>query len=87
MRAWWGPFFFGILIFPMSRTPPSSWMVLPLRNRNAIVIPVSTQPTMTLSESNIDKGALAMPPSALLKNCWLTSITSWLTTQTTLCMT
>ena len=34
-------------------------MVLPLRNRNAIVIPVSTQPTMTLSESNIDKGALA----------------------------
>ena len=35
------------------------WMVLPLRNHNAIVILVSTHNPMTLADSNIDKGALA----------------------------
>ena len=39
--------------------PSFFWMVLPLRNRNAIVILVSTHNPMTLADSHIDKGALA----------------------------
>ena len=34
-------------------------MVLPLRNRNGIVILFAAHQAMTLADSNIDKGALA----------------------------